>query len=530
MAAAWTSGTWSGQKLLGTAPPENLLWALALRANGVACGASKSESGGGVNLLKGRCSGATSFTLTEARTGCTYSGTLSPGSPTTIRGTWSLAPVDFGGGGGALCAASTGSFVLQREEADDAVHISGLALGEASPASELREFFFPTNPITWSLSILLDRGQLFGAGFFVDSGDVPGSPELFYSLEGTVAHDGSSHLLTLTKRYDIDDGGISSVAYTGRLCAEAGADGTRRWVSRGTWDNPSGGSHGDFFAHLAQPLEDSSRINLILCSCCSRPIAEGDTRWTCQQCEATSEPWAACSDCRISDPAFAHEHYATLLPEVTCRALCASGTSCARLIDSAFATFATRPLLHAVGAPPLTYAQAAKQVHAIARALLALGLPPRSRVVLLGSASEALTLVTLAVARAGHVVVPIFTGLPSSAVEGLFAALSPEAVWAQEDCHHHLVPPAWRERLGVLCEGVRSARAAAAGAGAAAGAAAAEGSLPPPPPPPSPPPPPRTLWPCSSPVAPRGSQRPRCSVRPLPSPQRALPRCSPLFA
>jgi gamma-glutamylcyclotransferase (GGCT)/AIG2-like uncharacterized protein YtfP len=65
-------------------------------------------------------------------------------------------------------------------------HVSGLWLGEALPHASLMNDV-PTNPIRWALSLCAQGAALsaFGAGFFDDSGDVPGQPVLLYVLSGS---------------------------------------------------------------------------------------------------------------------------------------------------------------------------------------------------------------------------------------------------------------------------------------------------------------------------------------------------------
>ena len=55
-----------------------------------------------------------------------------------------------------------------------------------------------TNPIRWSLSLGGGGGlSAFGAGYFDDAGDVPGTPVLFFALQGRFRPEDAS--LELTK-------------------------------------------------------------------------------------------------------------------------------------------------------------------------------------------------------------------------------------------------------------------------------------------------------------------------------------------
>src|SRR5690606_38231243 len=60
--------------------------------------------------------------------------------------------------------------------------ISGYWTGMAEPDESLTDFMIPVNPIDWSFSIF--GTEVFGCGFVTESGDVPGHPILFYTLEG----------------------------------------------------------------------------------------------------------------------------------------------------------------------------------------------------------------------------------------------------------------------------------------------------------------------------------------------------------
>ena len=182
----WISGTWSGQLVIGsTGAQEPLLFSLAVlpaasSATPTLIGASLSV-GGAVSLLAGARAPLRSFIFTEASTGREFTGELSVAPSPTLRGTWRDGD---GGGGFAL--------VLEDESPE---HVGGVFVGESAPAPELAEFFFPTNPIFWVVSVA--RGRVWGAGFFVDAGDVAGSPVLLFTLSG----EGAPGALRFEKAY-----------------------------------------------------------------------------------------------------------------------------------------------------------------------------------------------------------------------------------------------------------------------------------------------------------------------------------------
>merc|ERR1712166_1532889 len=101
----------------------------------------------------------------------------------SISGTWKKkGSADIG------LPENAGTFTV-KQAAPSLQHNSGLWLGEAVP---LDAFAHDTarNPITWALSsrsqeLLEDAAApaVFGCGFFDDSGDIPGMPVLFYTLQ-----------------------------------------------------------------------------------------------------------------------------------------------------------------------------------------------------------------------------------------------------------------------------------------------------------------------------------------------------------
>ena len=136
------------------------------------------------------------------------------------------------------------------DTSDDQPLISGLWLGEATPAAALASSV-PANPICWSLT-LMPRTKaagaaptVFGGGFFDDSGDVPGSPVLLFTLSGS--WDGASKAVTLSKRYQ--NRAVPeelTVEYEGTLGREP--DGA--YAIKGSWVNALEGTTGTFACRL----------------------------------------------------------------------------------------------------------------------------------------------------------------------------------------------------------------------------------------------------------------------------------------
>ena len=81
---------------------------------------------------------------------------------------------------------------------------------------------------------MLPEGEVFGAGYFDDSGDIPDHPLLFFSLRGRL--DTSRGLISLNKAYEhfpATEGFL--VHYEGAIFREEG----QIW-QRGSWINPLG--------------------------------------------------------------------------------------------------------------------------------------------------------------------------------------------------------------------------------------------------------------------------------------------------
>jgi NAD-dependent deacetylase sirtuin 2 len=131
--------------------------------------------------------------------------------------------------------------------------MGGLFLGEAAPAAHLADSV-PRNPINWCLAALpassSDQQQLMcplvGAGFFDDSGDFPGSPVLWFYLEGSIAADTGK--FTLNKIYERKTGAMT-IAYTGEVVAVSGDSGSgmsQLAELKGEWANADQGTFGVF--------------------------------------------------------------------------------------------------------------------------------------------------------------------------------------------------------------------------------------------------------------------------------------------
>lgn len=125
--------------------------------------------------------------------------------------------------------------------------VSGLWLGEATPDAALADAV-PANPIMWSLTLMPPRGgapTCFGGGFFDDSGDVPGSPVLLFTLSGT--YSSATGAVKITKKYNNravpDD---LTVEYDGVLSKER--DGA--YSIKGSWQNAMEQTMGSFACRL----------------------------------------------------------------------------------------------------------------------------------------------------------------------------------------------------------------------------------------------------------------------------------------
>jgi len=136
------------------------------------------------------------------------------------------------------------------------------------PAPELAHEI-AVNPIQWSLALVEPTAvappgpanappgsadappgsaaspSAFGAGFFDDAADVPGSPVLFYTLRG--AWDVPTGKVELVKRYDKLSEDLC-VTYNGTLAQ--GPDGQP--VLTGAWRNQLENTHGTFACRLEE--------------------------------------------------------------------------------------------------------------------------------------------------------------------------------------------------------------------------------------------------------------------------------------
>ena len=142
-----------------------------------------------------------------------------------------------------------------------------LVVGDAMPDDALADFCLPTNPIFACIAEW--RQGLFGAGYFDDSGDVPGKPVLFYNVCGTVL-DKEEGNFELLKRYE----SVSNfnVLYKGNLHTGAGM-----------WSNPNAASYGSWSASCIA-LQGRSANVIQICSVCNRLIGPGEKRWHEDEC------------------------------------------------------------------------------------------------------------------------------------------------------------------------------------------------------------------------------------------------------
>jgi len=153
----------------------------------------------------------------------------------TVTGTWGDRITGASGTFGVALAATA------------AGESAGLWTGDAHPGAEF-EADTPTNPIKWCLA---HRGApaggmpaVFGVGFFDDSGDIPDSPVLFYTLRGTA--DDASHF---TKVYEPPVPELMRVEYTDVVVKRA-ADGAASL--EGKWRNTMELTSGTFTAALCK--------------------------------------------------------------------------------------------------------------------------------------------------------------------------------------------------------------------------------------------------------------------------------------
>lgn len=95
---------------------------------------------------------------------------------------------------------------------------------------------------------------LFGAGFFDDAGDVPGSPLLYYTLRGQ--WDPLINAVRFTKHYESSKVPAElTVEYVGQL-QPRGPDGQP--VLTGTWTNMFEGTSGTFACRLEEQRTGAS--------------------------------------------------------------------------------------------------------------------------------------------------------------------------------------------------------------------------------------------------------------------------------
>jgi len=158
-----------------------------------------------------------------------------------LKGVWNAQNDSFLGG-----QEINGSFSYTKEVDDPDIHISGVWDGTAVPADELADFWIPSNPIDWSLSVVkphpsVETPCVFGAGYFNDSGDVPDRPVLFFSLFGKI-DPASPNSVKIKKVYEKHDETVGfDVAYDATL--EKVGNG---YSLKGKWENKKAGSFGSF--------------------------------------------------------------------------------------------------------------------------------------------------------------------------------------------------------------------------------------------------------------------------------------------
>jgi hypothetical protein len=156
-------------------------------------------------------------------------------------------------------------------------------VGDAHPDESLKDFLLPVNPCNWVLACI--RGQLWGAGYFDDSADIPGKQVLMFNLEGE-----EGNAWRLTKTYE--NGTEFSVVYSSERKRSVFEEET----FGGTWRNESAGSFGTFEIRKCAVGNQT----VVLCNVCSRLIEPGTLRWKipaggswCQFCRPEKLSWFA---------------------------------------------------------------------------------------------------------------------------------------------------------------------------------------------------------------------------------------------
>ena len=251
------SGHWCGTRSSGNDAVVALEWTLALRRDGAitAFGAGlrpgTAGDGGddGEELAFGSLIGSVDLAAGTAELTESYADgqklvftadlEASEDGATVLKGTW----VD------TADPANSGGFAVELQPAAGADH-AGLWIGEAVPDPAFADDV-PTNPIVWALTYRRspppEMPHFWGAGYFDDAGDIPGSPVLFYTLQGgtgsTRTPDG------FVKRYSAPVPAELSVNYT--EIKTTGVEGPGGGVALvGQWANPLEGCFGNFGAQL----------------------------------------------------------------------------------------------------------------------------------------------------------------------------------------------------------------------------------------------------------------------------------------
>ncbi|KNC48563.1 fatty-acid-coa ligase FadD [Thecamonas trahens ATCC 50062] len=423
------AGRWSG-KFSSSANPEYVVEldaAIALLPSGgfpsifgasadgdLVIGTYAAESRKATFRVSGIAAGSDDGTLVFTGTVFGGSGSSSSSDAAVVRmaGTWNQPS-----------SGVSGMFGLMLVE--PGASLAGVWKGEAVPAPELAPFCIPTNPITWVLAPIPDRGDaVVGAGFFDDAADVPGQPVIAFTVTGTCTVEGDENKLKLVKQYEYNEAVENyAVDYVGVWDKSAQA------VS-GSWRNELGGSHGSFHARRLDPSTAVSAATLV-CAECATLCTPGDEFHECIACR--SPGYIACAACAPTSPHTASAGAGhTLDPQRLYAPQQVRGETCAELVVAALDAFASRPFIASRSTGGwLTYADIAATARGWTRQLAPHA--PAGKVVLLGDMSPAYVSAMVGTIAAGVVVVPIDGALPIETLAAVGAKVAPVAVLCSAD-------------------------------------------------------------------------------------------------
>jgi len=246
------SGCWRGEMIAADGEKAPIEWVLSMIADrpdgsvsAVGAAAAPNPSGEKLEyaLLHGRVdfAAATVALKVVAAVGASrpseivFSGVLENPHNPHLRGSWKATNAD-----------AEGTFQASLAPCGPREH-AGLWRGEAVPQAG-QEGDCPCNPITWALHIRESSDgnapRVVGAGFFDDSGDIPGHSTLFYTIrDAEVQEDGK---LAMVKVYEPPVPPDLVVNYISVSLTNASGVQTLS----GSWANPLEGTSGAFAAAL----------------------------------------------------------------------------------------------------------------------------------------------------------------------------------------------------------------------------------------------------------------------------------------